>query len=115
MITDATAVIEPLIRRKLFSSPEQAMRELVRQYITQQISHLQDELDGYERQYGMRLERFAEYLHERSSLLTTGSLSPEQRRTLGQAIMREEDDWLGWKAAREMLESWLGLQQETGA
>jgi hypothetical protein len=29
--------------------------------------------------------------------------------------MQDEDDWLDWKVAREMLENWLGLQQETEA
>jgi len=29
--------------------------------------------------------------------------------------MQEEDDWLDWKVAREMLENWLGLRQESGA
>jgi len=28
--------------------------------------------------------------------------------------MQEEDDWLDWKAARELLENWLGLRQEVG-
>jgi len=26
--------------------------------------------------------------------------------------MQEEDDWLDWKAAQEMIESWIGLRQE---
>jgi hypothetical protein len=29
--------------------------------------------------------------------------------------MQEEDDWLDWKVAQEMLESWLGLRQEVAA
>jgi len=33
----------------------------------------------------------------------------------GTAIMQEEDDWLDWKAAEELLESWLGLRQEVTA
>ena len=28
---------------------------------------------------------------------------------LGKAVMGEEDDWLDWKAAQEILESWLGI------
>ena len=63
----------------------------------------------------MRFEQFAEYLHERSLLLEEGDLSPEQRQILGRAIMQEEDDWLDWKVAREMLESWLGLHREVVA
>jgi hypothetical protein len=27
--------------------------------------------------------------------------------------MRDEEDWLDWKVAEEMLESWLGLGVET--
>ena len=63
----------------------------------------------------MDFQQFSAYLHERSLLLAEGDLSLEQRRALGRAIMREEDDWLDWKVAQEMLESWLGLRQEVGA
>ena len=35
--------------------------------------------------------------------------------TLGQAIMQNEDDWLDWKAAQEMLESWIGVRREVTA
>jgi len=45
-------------------------------------------------------------------LLESGDLSAEQRRVLGQAVVQEEDDWLDWKAAQEMLEAWLRLRQE---
>ncbi|MEA2014437.1 MAG: hypothetical protein U9N38_03925 [Thermodesulfobacteriota bacterium] len=34
------------------------------------------------------------------------------RQKLGQAIMQEEDDWLDWKAAQEMLKSWIGVRKE---
>jgi len=48
-------------------------------------------------------------------LLEAGRLGAQERQTLGQAIMQEEDDWLDWKAAQEMLDSWLGLRQEIAA
>jgi len=107
--------LELLVKRRIFATEEQAIRELLREYILQQIVALQRELARFERKYGMRFERFGEYLHERSVLLEMGELSPEQRQALGQAIMQEEDDWLDWKAAKEMLESWLGLRQEVVA
>ncbi|RME46280.1 MAG: hypothetical protein D6791_08670 [Chloroflexi bacterium] len=107
-----STVIEPLIRRKIFSTEEEAIRELLRDYILRQVSALQEEIAGFEQKYGMRFQQFSEYLHERSALLEKGDLSPEQRQTLGRAIMREEDDWLDWKAAQELLESWLGLREE---
>ena len=101
-----------MLRRQVFASEEQATRELVRDYILRQIAALQREIGRFERKYGMTFERFGQYLHERSLLLEAGQLTSEQRQSLGQAVMREEDDWLAWKAAEEMLESWLGLHQE---
>ncbi len=115
MNTTVSAVMEPLIRREVFLTEEEAIRSLLREYILQQIGTLRQELAGFERKYGMRFEQFADYLHERSLLLEEDVLSPEQGQTLGQAVMREEDDWLDWKVTREMLESWLGLHQEVVA
>jgi hypothetical protein len=112
MDANVRAVIEPLIKRKLFATEEEAVREMLREYILRQITTLKRELTRFERKYGMSFERFEEYLHERSVLLETGNLSVEQCRSLGRIIMHEEDDWLDRKAAREMLESWLGLRQE---
>lgn len=112
MGTSMAVVIEPLIRRRIFANEEQAARELVRDYVLRQITSLQREVTRFERKYGMPFDRFGEYLHERSALLETSQLEPGQRQALGQAVMREEDDWLDWKAAEEMLESWLGVRRE---
>jgi hypothetical protein len=115
MNTRVESVVEPLVKRKLFATEEEAVRSLLREYILQQIGQLQRELSGFERKYGMSFEQFVRYVHERSALLEEGDLSPDQRKVLGRAVMQEEDDWLDWKAAREMLESWLGLRQEVAA
>ena len=115
MNTSVSAVMEPLIRRKVFATEEEAARSLLREYVLRQIDILQRELARFEHKYGMRFEQFVEYLHERSVLLEGGEFSPEQCQALGQAVMREEDDWLDWKVSREMLESWLGLRQEVVA
>jgi hypothetical protein len=29
--------------------------------------------------------------------------------------MQEEDDWLEWKVAREMLDGWIGISEEIAA
>lgn len=105
-------LIEPLIRRRIFANEEQATRELVRDYVLRQVTALQQELACFEDKYGMSFDQFGAYLHERSVLLESEQLSSQQRQSLGQAIMREEDDWFDWKVALEMLESWLGLRQE---
>lgn len=112
MSTILSETIEPLLKRKVFTSEEEAIRELLKTYILQQISALKRDIRRFERKYGMSFQQFGQYLHERSRLLQEKGLSQDERRRLSQAIMQEEDDWLEWKAAEELLESWLGLRQE---
>jgi len=110
-----TTHVEPLIRRNIFASEEEAIQELVRDYVLRQMTVLQEEVLQFERKYGMNYQQFNQYLHERSTLLEKKALPTGQLQTLNAAVMQEEDDWLDWKAAREMLENWLGLRQEAGA
>jgi hypothetical protein len=106
------AVLEPLIRRKVFADEQVAVREITRDYVRHQVETLIREIRGFERKYGMSFDRFAEYVHARSDLLVSGELNAMQKQSLGQALMREENDWLDWKAAQEMLDSWLSLDHE---
>ena len=105
-------MLKPFLQRRIFASEEQAIRSLLRDHVLHQIDTLRAVESGFAQQYGMPFERFEQYLHDRSELLTSGQLSPDEQRTLGQAVMLEEDDWLEWRATREMLESWLGLDKE---
>jgi len=115
MTTAVSTMIAPLIRRKIFASEEQAVRELLSEHIVRQIAGLRRKVTRFERKYGMGFEQFVAYLHERSNLLAAGRLSPQQLQALNQAVMQEEDDWLEWKVAREMLDSWIGLSEEIAA
>ncbi len=94
-------VLEPLVRRQVFPSQEEGLRTLAQDYLLRQINLHRREIARLERKYSMTFDRFADYLHHRSLLLQEDNLTPEQRVTLGQAIMQEEDDWLDWKAASE--------------
>jgi ABC-type polar amino acid transport system ATPase subunit len=107
--------VEALIKRNIFASEEEAIQELVRDYVLRQMTVLQDVLLQFERKYGMNFQQFNQYLHERSALLENKSLAADQLQTLSAAVMQEEDDWLDWKASRELLENWLGLRNEVGA
>jgi hypothetical protein len=109
-----TANFEALIKRNIFASEEEALQELVRDYVLRQMSVLQEKILQFECKYGMNFHQFNQYLHERSSILENKALPQDQLKTLNAAVMQEEDDWLDWKAARELLENWLGLRQEIG-
>jgi len=110
---DISTVIESLIKKKIFPSEEAAVREIVKEYILRQVTDLKREVSRFERKYGMPLERFREYLHERSKLLEQDDLSDDQRQRLSRAIMQEEDDCLDWQVACDFLDNWLGLREET--
>jgi len=110
-----TTQVEALIKRNIFASEEEALQELVRDYVLHQMAVLQDGVLHFERKYGMNFQQFNQYLHERSALLEKKALPTEQLQTLNAAVMQEEDDCLDWKAAHELLENWLGLRQEVGA
>lgn len=106
------SVLEPLIQRKIFQDEETAIRELTRDYVLRQIEVLQAGVTAYQHKYRMSFSQFDAYLKQRSAQLAETTLSVEQRQKIVQAVMAEEDDWLDWKASQELLESWLGLNQE---
>ena len=107
-------ILEPLVKRKLFSTSEEAARKLARNYILQQIDTYKRHVTEFERKRGMSFEQFTRYTAERTAhLRNPGDMPPEKLQILSQDIMRDEDDWLDWKVAEEMLESWLGLGAET--
>lgn len=114
MSTAFTVAVEPFIKRNIFGNEDQAIQELVHGYVLHQVIDLQHTIQHFEKKYGMNFGRFVDYLHVRSTLHESERLSGQQRQTLSQAIMCEEDDWIEWKAAQEMLENWLELRQEVG-
>lgn len=111
MTATVSELLQPFLQRHIFASEEQAVRLLLRDHVIHQIDALRADDEQFAQKYGMSFERFDRYLRERSALLVSHQLAAEEQRALGQAIMAEEDDWLAWKAAREMLESWIGLAQ----
>jgi len=107
-------ILEPLVKHGLFSTPEEAARKLVRNHVLQQIDTYRQRVTEFERKHGVNFEQFTRYTAERTTRLRNpGDMPPDKLQILSQDIMREEDDWLDWKVAEEMLESWLGLGVET--
>ncbi len=110
---EVAAIVEPLVRSRAFASAEDAIRTLVRDYVLRQIQHYSDRLAALEKDHaGMSFEQFSAYLKERSALLSNGQLDTEQKKRVAQAVMKEEEEWLDWKIARDFLENWLGLKGE---
>lgn len=102
-----SVVIEPFMRRGVFSDPDTAVFEMARAYASSHIQQYQDTINRFQAQYGMSYEEFLDYLQARADLLA-GKPDP----ILNEAIMQEEDDALDWKIARDMLRKWLSIQAE---
>ena len=49
-----SVAIEPLIKRKIFGTEEEAIRELTREYVLRQIAGLRLKVGHLERKYSMR-------------------------------------------------------------
>lgn len=104
---EVMALVEPLIRHKAFASTEEAVSELVADFVLRQIDRYRERIGSLEKRYGMTFEQFSAYLKERSALLVNGHLDLEQKKEVAQAVVAEEEDWLDWKIAREFLNGWL--------
>ncbi len=107
MTDQVAAIVEPFVRRGLFSSPERAVVEMAREYMLHQIEQHQATIRTLENKYGMTYEQFSSYLQMRAAALEKAADA-----RVSQSFMTEEEDALDWKMAREMLQSWLGLQAE---
>ena len=101
--SEVDKVVKPFVQRGLFETTESAVRGLAQDYILRQIVRYQETIDNLERKYGMDYDRFIQYLKQRAALLQSTGVAPEQRQSLNQAVMLEEEDALEWKIAREML------------
>jgi hypothetical protein len=107
MSPELTAVVEPFVQQGLFPNVETAVVEFARDYVLRKIEHYQTIEAAFKTRYGMTYDQFDAYLRARSRIL---SETPDP--ILNQAIMAEEEDALEWKIARDMTQSWLGLQAE---
>jgi hypothetical protein len=103
-------IVQPFVRRGLFATPEKAVAEMAQDYVLRQIERYRAIDESLQAKYGMTYVQFEAYLRSRS---TTLAATPDVK--LNQAVMLEEEDAHDWKIAREMLQSWLGLQGEVAA
>lgn len=106
MSQNLAEIVHPLVDKGLFESAEDAVKNLMTDYVLHQVEHYQAIIQRLEMKYGMNYLQFNKYLAERVKNLSSDS-------SLHKTIMLEEEDALDWKIATEMLESWLGLERKT--
>jgi len=104
--------IQPLIKRQIFISEDEAIQAVIKYYIDNQISDLKEINKNFEKKYGINFQNFEKKLHEKSTQLLDQNFSKKNKLELSQNIMNEEDDWLEWKASYEMLQTWKDVFME---
>jgi len=104
MSQDLANIIQPLVDSGLFENAETAVRDLLLDYVLNQVNHYRSIIEKFEQKYRMNYSQFNQYLAQRAKSLTAKSSASKN-------FMLEEEDALDWKIAIEMLQSWLGLQE----
>lgn len=84
---------EPFVRMGIYKSQEEAFKGLVLEQVRRRIEEAQEEIAFFRQKYGLDFDEFTVSL--------TGKVSIE-----------EEDDWMIWESARDMLESWQRIEAE---
>lgn len=86
-------LIEPLVQMGIYESQEEALKNLVLRHVQEQIDEAEQEIARFQKKYGASFEEWSESL-------------------LGKATIEEEDDWMEWESARDMLESWRRIKAD---
>jgi hypothetical protein len=84
---------EPFVRTGLYASPEQALKHIILDYIERQIAWAEAELARYQQKYRQTFDEWSKSL-------------------LAGAAVADEDDWMAWEAARDMLDGWQKIKAE---
>lgn len=86
-------LIEPLVQMGIYGSQEEALKSLVLRHVQEQIDEAKQKTARFQRKYGMSFEEWSESL-------------------VSKATIEEEDDWMEWESARDMLESWQRIKAD---
>lgn len=103
--------IQPLVENELFTNEEEAIKELVQNYVSLKISELSSMVHFFENKYKMSRIQFQKLIREEFevSLLTLFDLDKKKS---SQLLMQHEDDLQDWSSKQEILNSWMAIQKE---
>jgi hypothetical protein len=91
-LTTLEALSRPFIQAGLYESEEDFLRDLMKDLVQRKIKSYDSKVRKYQRRY-QNWEKFT-------------------REIKGKATPEQEDEWLEWEAARNMLKAWQKLAKE---
>ncbi len=95
VLTELKHAAKPLVELGLYGSTREFIRDITSEFIKHKIEFYKKQLKVFEKKYGMSFGAFSKKLEKGASI-------------------PEEDDWMEWEAAENMLKVWKQAAQETG-
>jgi len=95
VLTELKYAAKPLVELGLYGSTREFIREVTSEFIMHKIEFYKKQLKVFEKKYGMSFGAFSKKLKKSASI-------------------SEEDDWMEWEAAKNMLKVWKQAAKETG-
>lgn len=95
VLTELKYAAKPLVELGLYDSTREFIRDITSEFIKHRIELYKNQLKAFEKKYGMSFGAFSKKLEKGASI-------------------PEEDDWMEWEAAKNMLKVWKQAAQETG-
>ena len=94
-LTELRQAAKPLVELGLYGSTGEFIRDITSEFIKYKIDFYKKQLKVFEKKYDMSFGAFSKKLEKGASI-------------------PEEDDWMEWEAAENMLKVWKQAAKETG-
>lgn len=95
VLTELKYVAKPLVELGLYGSTREFIQEITSEFIKHKIEFYKKQLKVFEKKYGMSFSAFSKKLENSASI-------------------PEEDDWMEWEAAENMIGVWKQAAKESG-
>jgi hypothetical protein len=95
VLTEFKHIAKPFMELGLYDSTMEFIRDVTSEFINHRIGIYKKQLKKFEQKYRMSFDAFSKKLE------------------LG-ASVEEEDEWMEWEAAKNMLTAWQQAAKETG-
>jgi hypothetical protein len=95
VLTELKYAAKPLLELGLYGSTREFIREITSEFIKHKIEFYKKQLKAFEKKYGMSFSAFSKKLENSASI-------------------PEEDDWMEWEAAENMIGVWKQAAKESG-
>lgn len=95
VLTELKYAAKPLLELGIYNSTREFIQDITSEFVLHKIEFYKKQLELFEKKYNTSFSAFSEKLEESASI-------------------PEEDDWMEWEAAENMLNMWKKAAKETG-